>query len=180
MLYGGIPRDNQVILAGGPGAGKTLLAFEFLYRNAKMGNVSIFFSLEEDPKKVIHNAKSAFPEFDDIDELIAKEMLIINGKDISDGVFDKFDNPSYEFGRIVSDMERLVTAKSASRAVLDSSSALELLMKDPTVYRRSMWAMVANFRRLGVTTLLTSELFSPDRSKLTFRPEHFIFSAICV
>ena len=50
MLYGGIPEKNQVLLAGGPGTGKTLLSFEYLYRNAKAGNTSLFFALEEDPK----------------------------------------------------------------------------------------------------------------------------------
>src|SRR5271155_791923 len=104
MLYGGIPKENQVILSGGPGAGKTLLAFEYLYRNAKMGNVGIFFALEEDPKKIIHNVKSAFPNFNDIDELIKDEKLIINGRDITEGIFDKFENASYEFGRLVKDM----------------------------------------------------------------------------
>ncbi len=180
MLYGGIPKENQVIIAGGPGAGKTLLAFEYLYRNAQMGNVGIFFALEEDPKKIIHNVKSAFPNFEDIDELIKNEKIIINGRDISEGVFDKFENINYEFGRIVTDMEGLITSKNATRAVLDSSSALELLVKDPTTYRRSMWSLVANFRRLGVTSLLTSELHSPDRSKLAFRPEHFIFDGMLV
>ena len=37
MLDGGIPEHNQTIIAGGPGAGKTLLSFEILYRNAKAG-----------------------------------------------------------------------------------------------------------------------------------------------
>ena len=180
MLYGGIPKENQVIISGGPGAGKTLLAFEYLYRNAKMGNAGIFFALEEDPKKIVHNAKKAFPNFEDIDELIDDGKIIINGRDISEGIFDKFENASYEFGRIVTDMEGLITSKKATRAVLDSSSALELLVKDPTVYRRSMWSLVANFRRLGVTSLLTSELHSPDRSKLTFKPEHFIFDGMMV
>lgn len=180
MLYGGMPKENQVILAGGPGAGKTLMAFEYLYRNAKLGNTGIFFTLEEDPKKIIHNVKSAFPNFNDIDELIKDEKIIINGRDLSEGIFDKFENANYEFGRIVTEMESLITSKKATRAVLDSSSAFELLVKDPTIYRRSMWSLVANFRRLGVTTLLTSELHSPDRSKLTFRPEHFIFDGMMV
>ena len=37
LIGGGIPFANQVVLAGGPGAGKTLLSFEILYRNAKVG-----------------------------------------------------------------------------------------------------------------------------------------------
>ena len=145
-----------------------------------MGNPGIFFALEEDPKKIVLNVKRAFTNFDDIDDLIADEKIIINGRDIAEGIFDKFESVSYEFGRIVTDMEKLITSKGATRAVLDSSSALEMLVKDPTIYRRSMWSMVANFRRLGVTSILTSELHSPDRSKLAFKPEHFIFDGMMV
>jgi len=178
MLYGGIPKDNQVIVAGGPGAGKTLMAFEFLYRNAKAGDTSLFFSLEEDPKRIINNAKSAFPEFRDIDRVIESKKLIVTGSDITSIALK--EDPAFEFGRLIADIEEEIEGSNATRAVLDSSSALELIVRDPTAYRRSMWALVANFRRLGVTSILTSEIHSPDRSRLAFRPEHFIFDGMVV
>ncbi|MDE1834412.1 MAG: hypothetical protein KGH64_03690, partial [Candidatus Micrarchaeota archaeon] len=178
MLYGGIPKDNQVIVVGGPGAGKTLLAFEFIYKGAKQGHAGVFFALEEDPKRIIHNAKSTFSNFEDIDELIDQGKIIINGKDISEGILSEFDDPKYEFGKIVTEMESLIVKSGATRVVADSISAVELIVKDPIAYRRSMWSLVANLRRLGVTTLLTSESDRPERSKLRFKPEHFIFDGM--
>lgn len=180
MLYGGIPKDNQIIIAGGPGAGKTLMSFEYLYKNAKQGNVGVFFTLEEDPAKIIQNVESAFPNWDDVERLVDEGKIIINGNGMAKGVLDKYDDTRFEFGSIVTEMETAITKTKATRAVIDSSSALELLVKDPMVYRRSMWSLVANLRRLGVTTILTSEIHSPDRSKLVFRPEHFIFDGMFV
>ncbi|MHB1830479.1 MAG: ATPase domain-containing protein, partial [Candidatus Micrarchaeaceae archaeon] len=87
MLYGGVPKDNQIILAGGPGAGKTLLAFEFIYKGAKRGETGIFFALEEDPKKIIQNAKEAFSEFTDIDDLIKSGKIIIDGNKMISAAF---------------------------------------------------------------------------------------------
>ena len=67
MLDGGIPEHNQTIIAGGPGAGKTLLSFEILYHNAKAGIPGVFIALEEKPEVLLSNVKQAFKEFKDID-----------------------------------------------------------------------------------------------------------------
>ena len=37
MLHGGIPQNKNIALCGGPGCGKTLLSFEYLYHGAKNG-----------------------------------------------------------------------------------------------------------------------------------------------
>ncbi len=180
ILYGGIPELNQVILAGGPGAGKTLLSFEFLYRNAKMGNPGILFALEENSKKVIENAKSAFSTFDDIDELIDKGLLTVESEEPAAHLQQSEGSTTYEFGRILSDIESTVSSAKATRVVIDSLSLLDLIVSDPMTYRRSMLALVNNLRRLGVTSILTSELSNPERAKLEFKSEFFIFDGIIV
>ncbi|MGC8547616.1 MAG: ATPase domain-containing protein [Candidatus Micrarchaeia archaeon] len=179
MLYGGIPEGNQVILAGGPGAGKTLLGFNYLYNNAKAGNTSVFFAMEESPDRVINNAKEAFPDFTDIDDLIASKKLIIDGEDPSTIIRSGSTN-SYEFGKVVADIESTITSYKATRAVIDSLSVIDLLINDPGTYRRSMISLVSNLRRLNVTSLLTSELANPDFSSQDFKPEFFIFDGVIV
>ncbi len=178
MLYGGIPEGNQTIVGGGPGAGKTLLSFEFLYRNAKMGIPGLFFALEENPKRVVENAKKAFKEFTDIDDLIAKKLLLVDGEDPSARLHEGADPSSYEFGKVVSDIEALVTSIGAKRIVIDSISLLSIIISNPIAYRRAMLALVSNLRRINVTSLLVSEIANPERSKLTFKPEFFIFDGI--
>lgn len=182
MLYGGIPAMNQVILAGGPGAGKTLLAFEFLYRNAKAGNTSVFFALEETTDRVIANAKAAFGEFKDIDDLIKSKKLVIDGEDPSIALRSASGSTTtqYEFGKVVSDIESVVSSTGATRVVIDSLSLFDMLISDPISYRRSILALSSNLRRMGVTSLLTSEMRSPERKKLTFKTEYFVFDGIIV
>ncbi len=181
MLYGGIPEMNQVILAGGPGAGKTLLSFEFLYRNAKAGSTSVFFALEETAERVLANAKSAFSDFTDIDDLIKNKKLIIDGEDPSVALHSAGGSTTqYEFGKVVSDIESIIESTGATRVVIDSLSLFDMLINDPTTYRRSILALSNNLRRMGVTTLLTSEMRSPDRRKLSFRTEYFVFDGIIV
>lgn len=178
MLYGGIPKYDQVIISGGPGAGKTLMAFEFLYRNAKAGETGVFFTLEEDAKSIIKNAKSAFPYLDDIDALVESGKIIVSGRDITDDMIKMDDGSEFQFGHLVSELEDVITAEKATRVVVDSVSTLELIVRDQPFYRKSMWALVVNLRRLGVTSLLTSEITSLNRKSLSFKPEHFIFDGI--
>jgi KaiC/GvpD/RAD55 family RecA-like ATPase len=181
MLYGGIPEGSQVVVAGGPGAGKTLLSFEYCYRNAKAGNTCMFFALEEDPERVIENAKSAFKNFTDIDALVKSKKLVVGGESIANvlhGGVDPSGSSQYEFSKIVSDIESLVVSTGAKRIAIDSLSVLDMLISDPVTYRRSMLALAGNLRKLGVTALLTAEMPTPERSKLRFRTEMFLFDGI--
>jgi len=181
MLYGGIPEGNQVILAGGPGAGKTLLGFEFLYRNAKEGNTCVFFSMEEDPQRVIENAKEAFSELTDIDDLISQKKLIIDGEDPATVIRGGAGGSTqYEFGKVVADIESVINSAKANRVVIDSLSIIDMLISDPIMYRRSMLAMISNLRRLGVTAILTSELSNPEKLGQEFKPEFFVFDGIII
>lgn len=179
MLYGGVPKNNQIIVLGGPGAGKSLLSFEFLYRNAKEGVPGVFFALEEESDKIVNNVKSAFPSFTDIDDLIKDRKIIINSRNMAAKMYSN-ESSGFEFGDMIEDMENMIVESGAGRAVIDSSSAIELMIKDEHVYRRAMWSLTANLRRLNVTSILTSEIQSPDRSRLSFRPEHFIFDGMVV
>jgi KaiC/GvpD/RAD55 family RecA-like ATPase len=181
ILCGGIPEKNQVILAGGPGAGKTLLGFEYLYRNAKAGDTSLFLALEETAERVLTNAKSAFTDLKDIDDLIKSKKLIIDGEDPSAALHASGANSTqYEFGKVVSDIESIIESTGATRVVIDSLSLFDLLINDPSIYRRSILALSNNLRRMGVTTLLTSEMRTPERRKLTFKTEYFVFDGIII
>lgn len=179
MLNGGIPPSSQVILAGGPGAGKTLLSFEFLYRNAQLGNKGILFALEEDKDKLLDNIKATFSQFKDIDGLIKERKIILEGKSPdSEELSDKSAESEYEFGKMMSEMESAILAEGANLIVIDSSSVLDLLVQSPITYRRMMLSLSSNFRRLGVTSILVSETYNPERSKLEFKPEYFLFDGI--
>ena len=52
----GIPRGHSILVAGGPGSGKTTFAIQFLYKGAMEYNEpGIYISLDEDPEDVKRN-----------------------------------------------------------------------------------------------------------------------------
>ena len=51
----GYHQETKLHWRGGPGAGKTLFSFEYLYNNAKAGNNALYFSLEETSDMIIES-----------------------------------------------------------------------------------------------------------------------------
>jgi len=52
ILYGGIPKRNVVLLSGGPGTGKSIFSYQYLWNGLKMGEPGVFVALEEHPVQV--------------------------------------------------------------------------------------------------------------------------------
>jgi circadian clock protein KaiC len=178
MLYGGIPLGSQVILGGGPGTGKTLLSFEFLYNNAKLGNNCVFFAFDEEPERVITDFKLAFPKLSDIDQLLIEKKISIVGDETTAGISAAGDQSDYQFGKLVSEIEYITTSAKANRIVIDSISLLKIMINNELSYRKAMIALLSNLRRLGLTSIMTADLHSLEQSNLHFTPEYFIFDGI--
>ncbi len=180
LLYGGVPAGNQVLVAGGPGAGKTLLCFEIVYNNAKRGVPCVFIALEEQEKIVLKNFKEAFPLFSDVDDLIAKKMLILGGEEIAPKMEMGSDSESYSFGNVISSIESVIRSNNAKCVVIDSLSLLKLMFENRSLYRKYMLALSSNLRRLGVNGFIIIELPHSGRGELVFGPEFFIFDGTII
>ena len=56
----GIPRGHSILVAGGPGSGKTTFAMQFLYKGiTDHGESGIYISLDEDPEDVKKNMSNS-------------------------------------------------------------------------------------------------------------------------
>ncbi len=181
MLNGGIPRGNQVVIAGGPGTGKTLLCLEYLYKSALAGNTSIFFSMEEDTNMLLANMKEAFSEFTEIDHLILEKKLIIHGTDQASSLIqrDKKGNV-FAFTTTIADIESTLLETNAKTVAIDSLSVMKLFVKDPFEYRSVSTSLVTMLRKQNATALLTIEIETPEKERLLFEPEFFIYDGIIV
>ena len=180
ITSGGVPLGNQVIIAGGPGCGKTLLSMQIAYSSAKNGIPSSFITLEETQASVLENFKTAFPEFGDIDDLISKKMIVLAGDETAAKIQGGNDSQSYAFSNVLSDIEDILKINSSKCVVLDSISLLKLMLGDLLIYRKSMFALATNLKRLGVTGFLTMEMHSTNRQEMSFSPEFFIFDGTII
>ena len=152
LLFGGVPLRNQILVAGSPGTGKTLMTFEILYRNAKARIPGVYISFDEHKKSLLENVKSAFSNFEDVDELIEKNMLVISEQRILTAYGSKEN-----FEAFVAGLNKVVKQNSAEVVVLDSLSPMRPLFVNDREFTRAVNFLVENFRSLGVTTFITLE-----------------------
>lgn len=179
MLKGGLPTGSSTIIAGGPGAGKTLLCFETAYNNAIQGIPSLFISFEEDPQYLLKNIKTTFIDLAlNIDKLMASKMLVVDGRDPGIVIENSDTANKYTFGRVLSEIEKMITDNKSKVVIIDSISLVSMLFDNDLEYRRAMVTLQTSLKKLNVTTLITIELDMYNRGRIRYTPEFFIFDGI--
>lgn len=166
MLKGGIPFSNSVLLAGGPGTGKTSLAMEFLYRGAKDGERGLFLSLEEKPERIVANACASFPEFTDLPKLVDKESIFI----------EKIDKWSYE--QFIDTITVAVSQHKTTRCVIDSLSVMQLYFDKPHLFRKKLFDLTQFLSGVNCTALITSELPSSENTAQEHSVAQFVADGV--
>lgn len=74
LLVKGIPKGSNIIIAGGPGSGKTIFCLQTLYNKALEGKDCVFLSMEERPERLMdHLLEFGF----NIEEIKREENQII-------------------------------------------------------------------------------------------------------
>ena len=170
---GGIPEGNQVLLAGAAGTGKTLLSFEMLYRNAKLNVPGTFISLEEGRDSIIQNAGGAFSYFDDIEDIIHSNRVLIQEQTGISGFKSKENWQSFLAG-----INKIVQSNKSRLLVIDSISSLRASEDDDRVFTRYVDLMTETFRSMGVTSIITMESESPTSKDQTGLYGTFMFDGI--
>jgi KaiC/GvpD/RAD55 family RecA-like ATPase len=179
IINGGIPAKSQLLLAGGPGTGKTSLSLQVLYNAANNKMPCAFITLDESAESVLRNFKSTFPSLKDIDVLIQKNMLIIDGQDSAAKISANTESETnYSLGNLVSDVEAIIKTIDAEFAVVDSLSFLKLMVGTGILYSKIVCSLVSNLRRLGVTSILTTDIPYYSREKIKFPQEILLFDGL--
>jgi len=152
MLFGGIPKNNQILIHGDPGTGKTLLSFEIVYRSAKINIPTTFVTLEESKDDLLTNVKSAYSTFDDVDELVSGGLLQILEIEALDAFKSRENWQAFIVG-----INKAVKANKSEILIIDSLTPLRPLAEDDRTFTRYINSMMENFKNLGITTFVTLE-----------------------
>jgi len=167
ILGGGIPTGDQVLVSGPPGSGKTILGLQFIYEGCMQGEPGLYVTLDSDHDYLLDQARGlGF----DLASALKKDHCAVVTLDPSD------------IYRALDDLEQQVKKMGAKRLVVDSLSILSVyassyrnLPEDliafleetkhappitlgDSVQKQMIYYVLSRLRKLGCTTLLTSEL----------------------
>jgi len=163
ILNGGIPKRNVVLLSGGPGTGKTIMASQFLWNGLQMGEPGIYVALEEHPVQVRINMK----QFGwDVKQYEQQGVFAVVDA-FTGGIGEAAKREKYvvkdptDVNELVDVLRAAIKDINAMRVAIDSVSTLYLTK--PSVARSVLMALKKVLSGTGTTSILVSQVSVTER-----------------
>jgi circadian clock protein KaiC len=165
LTGGGIPSQSLSVLTGPPGTGKTVLAMQILFAQAREGKRCLYFTTLSEPAIKLIRYVQQFSFFDSalIDDRVSfidlgTTLLSANANEVLAAVRARLEDEEPDF------------------VVLDSFKAIhDLIGNDPSASRSLAYELAVTLAGWGTTTLLLGE-YTPEQ--VTVLPEFAIADGI--
>ena len=191
MLEGGIPKGYTILVAGGPGSGKSTFAMQFLTNGIERYNENgIYITLEERAWDVRRNFSSYGWDLSKIKIIsmipqkvsIAQETryVTVGGEEsIADETNTVELSPKQFSVDLVGDLiVEHVEKSNATRLVIDSLAALSAQLEDPFSIRQEILGLSNLVGQLGCTSLLLTEMPEGQAGISRYGIEEFICQGV--
>jgi circadian clock protein KaiC len=143
ILGGGLPVRSVTVIAGEPGAGKTLFSLQVLFHLAQQGKKCLYFTTLSEPSlKLIHYMQQ-FSFFDE--GAIGKQMIFIDLGSVNDA--------NAALDAITSRVEQ----EEPAIVVIDSFKAIRDLIGDAPSIRTFVYDLAVQMAGWGAATLFVGE-----------------------
>jgi circadian clock protein KaiC len=148
IFYGGIPRNNNLLVEGAPGSGKTTLGLGFIYHGATECNEpGVIVSFELDSAKLLRDARGF--NWDLQGMLDAGRIKIIQTSPAV--LLSEFRSGDGAFPASLMEL-------GAKRLLIDGLTPLRLYAEVHDMpFREDIHLLIEGLTRLGVTTMMTAE-----------------------
>ncbi len=153
ITKGGLPKGRPTLIVGGPGAGKTLFAMEFLVNGAtKFNEPGVFISFEETEEDLVKNVASlGF----DVKALEAKNMLSIDYVKVESA--EIVETGEYDLEALFVRLGYAIDLVGAKRVVLDTIESIFSAFSNTLILRSELRRLFRFLKDKGVTAVITGE-----------------------
>jgi len=157
-IQGGFVENSVNLITGKTGTGKTAFCASFLYAGAKKNEIGVYVTTEEPESDIKADIKSMFNwDIDDLEKKNLIKFLVL--EPVIPVNFDKDE----EMGRILkiyvydlySRIEEIVKKNNAKRLVIDSTTIIEMFIRDDYLRRVALMKLIGDLKKLGITTIVT-------------------------
>lgn len=171
LIEGGFVKNSTNLVAGGTGTGKTIFGCQYILHGLKKGENGVYVTLEQSKEDILEDM-SRFGWDTALNKYVEEKKLIL---------YPAFPASIKKLGETVFDLIKKVNAK---RFVLDSLSIAEFGWEqttDTSKIRREVFDLITTLKRLGVTSLLLTEIPETESKALSrFGFEEFLADAVVV
>lgn len=171
LVQGGFLEGSTILVSGGAGTGKTILATQYIYKGAEQyGEPGIYITMEEGATNLWWNMKSfrwnlTKYEQDNLIKIYRVGMI----------------EPAEFAKRFSDEIERIkgmVDEMNAKRLVVDSTTAFAMWMGPEAQIRYSLFRLADELKELKCTTIMTSETTGGRDQYSRFGVEEFIADGV--
>ena len=153
ITTGGLPRGRPTLVCGSAGAGKTLLAVEFLVRGAtQYDEPGVFMAFEETKDELTMNVRSlGF----DLEALGRQKRILIDFVRVERDEIE--ETGAYDLEGIFVRLNYAIDTIGAKRVVLDTLEALFAGLSNTAILRAELRRLFRWLKQKGVTAVITAE-----------------------
>lgn len=167
ILKGGLRQNASMLITGGPGTGKTILALQFICEGAKSGEAGLYITFEETVESLREYADAIGLE---LRELEKKGLVTLVQQPISDKKIMSIAAPL-----------NVIKQKKIKRVALDSLTLFEYMHVAGTMdFRKEVLDFIMRMKEAGVTLLTTSQKAIVSFDSMDYQPQDFLFEGVIV
>jgi len=155
IFCGGLPRGRAYLLAGVPGAGKTVFSLQWLRNGLSCQERVMYITLCEPTSVFVSNVAGFAWSIDDIEIVDLSGLGTYFGED--SGEYHMFSPSEVESGPIWKAIYQAVREKRPQRLVIDSVTHLRHLATDEYQFRKNILGLVNFLNQENVTSFLAFE-----------------------
>ena len=153
ITFGGLPAGRPTLICGSAGAGKTMLAAEFIIRGAtEFGEPGVFVMFEENAEELTANVRSlGF----DLNKLEAKKLISLDHVHIERSEIE--ETGEYDLEGLFIRLGYAIDSIGAKRIVLDTLEALFAGLPNHAILRAELRRLFRWLKERGMTAVITGE-----------------------
>ncbi|HEX8283485.1 MAG TPA: circadian clock protein KaiC [Pyrinomonadaceae bacterium] len=153
IMGGGLPAGRPTLVCGTAGAGKTMLAAEFIVRGAtEFGEPGVFMMFEENAEELTANVRSlGF----DLDKLSAQKKIALDHVHIERSEIE--ETGDYDLEGLFIRLGHAVETVGAKRVALDTLEALFSGLPNQAILRAELRRLFRWLKDRGLTAVITGE-----------------------
>ncbi|MFH0862252.1 MAG: ATPase domain-containing protein [Candidatus Altiarchaeota archaeon] len=160
MMHGGLLPGRSYLVTGGPGAGKTIMCMQYLMDGVKKNERGLYIALEEQASALKEDMTTFGWDLNRI-------RILDTMQDMASGIWSikaagVISKPEFNLKTLVETIRNIIIQYKPKRIVVDSLTSIKILYESRTEARRELLGFINFLESTGCTTLITSELESPE------------------
>jgi len=183
LIEGGLPKSRTILVSGATGSGKTIFSMQYLFNGINQYNEpGVYVTLDERPDLIREDMGKFGWNIKELED--QRKLLIVDASigrlGLPTAEEHSIVDTNFDYKKLMLETIKACKSIGAKRLVIDSVATMGMYFKSPDDARLAILEMVYMFSRIGVTTLLVSELEQDTKKYSRFGVEEFVADGVFI